>query len=56
MNTNTNTNQNNTGTIVAVDLGKYKSVACAYTGDRATAQFSSFATVRDHLRRLFAKY
>jgi transposase len=34
----TSTSPNNTGTIVAIDLGKYKSVACAYTGDRATAQ------------------
>src|SRR5215469_16360827 len=53
---NTNTTPNNTGTIVAIDLGKYKSVACAYTGDKATAQFSSFTTDRDRLRKLFAKY
>jgi transposase len=41
------------GTILALDLGKYKSVACAY--DRASAEhrFHSFDTTRDELHRLF---
>jgi transposase len=46
----------NSGTIVAIDLGKYKSVACIYSGDPATAQFTSLPTDRDHLRKLFAKH
>jgi transposase len=43
------------GPILALDLGKYKTVACAY--DRATAQarFDTVPTDRDHLRKLFAK-
>ena len=42
-----------TATILALDLGKYKSVACAY--DRATAQarFDTLTTSRDELRKLF---
>ena len=43
-------------TILAIDLGKYKSVACLYTGAPATAAFLSFATDRDRLRKLFAKH
>jgi transposase len=40
------------GTILALDLGKYKSVACLY--DRATTQvqFHTLETTRDQLRRL----
>ena len=45
-----------TGLILALDLGKYKTVACAYPGDPATARFESLATDRDHLRKLFAKH
>jgi transposase len=52
---NANTNQN-TGIIVAIDLGKYKSVACVYSGDPATASFTSFPTDRDRLAKLFAKH
>src|SRR5262249_62218150 len=44
------------GPILALDLGKYKSVACAYPGDPAGARFESVTTDRDRLRRLFAKY
>ena len=44
------------GTILALDLGKYKSVACAYSGDPDAARFESLTTDRDHLRRLFAKH
>jgi transposase len=53
MNKTTNTNPR---TIVAIDLGKYKSVACVYSGDPATAAFASLTTDRDHLRKLFAKH
>jgi len=45
-----------TNTIVAIDLGKFKSVACLYTGDPATATFVSFPTDREHLQKLFAKH
>jgi transposase len=44
-----------TGTILALDLGNYKSVACAF--DRAAApRFESVTTDRDHLRRLFHRH
>jgi transposase len=42
--------------ILALDLGKYKSVACAYAGDPATCRFESLTTDRAHLRQLFAKH
>jgi transposase len=42
-------------TILGIDLGKYKSVACSYSGQGATAQFSSLSTDREHLRKLLAK-
>ena len=45
-----------TGLILALDLGKFKSVACAYLGDPAAARFETLTTARDHLCRLFAKY
>src|SRR5262245_18276417 len=40
-------------TIVAVDLGKYKSTACTYATGTAAASFTSFTTCRDRLARLF---
>jgi transposase len=40
-------------TILALDLGKYKSVACTYAGDPDDARFQSLTTDRDHLRQLF---
>jgi transposase len=43
------------GLILALDLGKYKSVACAYDGDPDAARFETLTTDRDHLRRLFAR-
>jgi hypothetical protein len=43
------------GTILALDLGKYKSVACAYAGDPAAARFDTITTSRDELRKLFAR-
>ena len=54
--TTTTTTATAARTIVALDLGKYKSVACLYTGDPATATFVSFTTDRDWLRKLFAKH
>jgi transposase len=45
-----------TGTILAIDLGKYKSVACAYTADQPAAEFTSLPTDREHLKKLFARY
>ncbi len=53
---NTNTTNPNTTPILAIDLGKYKSVACVYSGDPATATFVSFPTDREHLRKLFAQH
>src|SRR3954447_296170 len=44
------------GLLLALDLGKYKTVACAYQGDPAAARFESLTTDRDHLRKLFAKH
>jgi transposase len=44
------------GLILALDLGKYKTVACAYPGDPAAARFESLTTDRHHLRTLFARY
>jgi transposase len=43
-------------TILAIDLGKYKSVACLSTGDPAAATFLTFTTDRDRLAKLFAKH
>jgi transposase len=42
------------GLILALDLGKYKSVACLYDGDPAAARFITLTTDRAHLTRLFA--
>jgi len=41
--------------ILALDLGKYKSVACLYEGDPATARFVTLTTDREHLARLFTQ-
>jgi transposase len=43
-------------TILALDLGKYKSVACLYAGDPAKATFLTLTTDRDRLQKLFAKH
>jgi transposase len=43
-------------TILALDLGKFKSVACAYSGDPATAAFATVPSDRAHLQKLFVKY
>src|SRR3954464_10368760 len=39
-------------TILAIDLGKYKSVACAYDRATAAAEFRTVATSRADLDRL----
>jgi len=54
MNTNTNTTTAST-TILAIDLGKYKSVACVH--DQATGEFAftTFDTSRAELRKLIGK-
>ena len=44
------------GLILALDLGKYKTVACVYPADPAAARFESLTTDRDRLRKLFAEY
>jgi hypothetical protein len=43
------------GTILTLDLGKYKTVARLATGDPTTARFDSLTTDRQHLRQLFAR-
>src|SRR5205085_2023517 len=43
------------GPILALDLGKYKSVACAYDRATAAARFQTLDTSRDELRRLFER-
>ena len=40
------------GTILALDLGKYKSVACLYDRATATHRFATLDTTRDELTRL----
>jgi transposase len=55
--TTTTTATATTGLILALDLGKFKSVACAY--DRANPtqpRFETLTTSRQHLRQLFTKY
>src|SRR4051812_32408968 len=43
------------GTILALDLGKYKSVSCLYTGSADTARFDSFTTDRARLAKLLTR-
>ena len=42
-------------TILALDLGKYKSVACVYDPATAQARFDTLTTSREQLRKLFAR-
>jgi transposase len=44
------------GSILAIDLGKYKSVACRYSGSPETAAFEPFTTDRIRLRKLLERY
>src|SRR2546423_1082494 len=43
-------------TILAIDLGEYKSVACAYGRATAHARFDTVRTGKDELARLFARH
>ncbi len=42
-------------TILAIDLGKYKSVACLYSGSPDSARFDSFTTDRARLAQLLQR-
>jgi transposase len=44
------------GTILALDLGKYKSAACLYGRATAQARFQTLDTTREELRRLFEQH
>src|SRR5262245_65909973 len=44
------------GPILALDLGKYTSVARAYQGSPDAARFEAVVTDRDRLRKLFARH
>src|SRR6516165_6865465 len=50
-----NTITASTTTIVAIDLGKYKSVACVHNEATGEFRFTSFETTRSELHRLLAK-
>jgi transposase len=50
-----NTITASTTTIVAIDLGKYKSVACVHDEATGAFRFTSFETTRSELHRLLAK-
>ena len=52
---NTNSNVASTTTILAIDLGKYKSVVCIH--DQATGEYrmTTFETTRAELRKLVGK-
>jgi transposase len=43
------------GPILALDLGKYKTVACAYDPGTTQARFDTLTTSREQLRKLFAR-
>jgi hypothetical protein len=44
-----------TSTILAIDLGKYKSVACLHDPDSGEFRFTTFDTSRAELSQLLAK-
>jgi transposase len=44
------------GTILAIDLGRYKSVACVYDRASAAGRFHTLASDRTDLERLFARH
>jgi transposase len=46
---------NTTAAILAIDLGKYKSVSCHYCGNPDRAHFTSFTTERARLRQLLLR-
>ena len=41
--------------ILALDLGKYKTVACAYPPGTTAARFDTLTTSREQLRKLFPR-
>jgi transposase len=49
------TTTNAARTILALDLGKYKSVACAYDPASTRTRFGTLTTSREQLRKLFAR-
>jgi transposase len=55
MTTTTPATTNPAGTILALDLGKYKSVSCLYTGSPDSARFDSFTTDRARLAKLLSR-
>jgi transposase len=54
--TSTNVAPNTTGLILALDLGKFKSVACAYEPATAQAHFATLTTRRGELVRLLERH
>src|SRR5215510_2481599 len=50
-----NTKTASTSTILAIDLGKYKSVACVHDPDTGEIRFTTVATTRAELQRLIGK-
>jgi len=54
MNTITKTASTN-ASILAIDLGKYKSVACVHDPDTGEFRFTTFETTRDELQRLIRR-
>ncbi len=56
MKTQKTTTAPNTGLILAIDLGKYKSVACVYDRSTAQADFDTLPTSRAELLRLIDRH
>ena len=52
---NTITKTASKSTILAIDLGKYKSVACVHDESTGEFRFMSFETSRTEMSRLLAK-
>src|SRR5260370_16666814 len=44
-----------TSTILAIDLGKYKSVACLHDPDSGEFRWTTFDTSREEMKKLFGK-
>ena len=55
MTTTTTATTNPAGTILAIDLGKYQSVCCLYSGSPDHPRFDSFPTDRPRLRQLLER-
>src|SRR5258707_1036597 len=55
MNATMTTTKTTTTCILAIDLGKYKSVACNYDPATSEAHFTTVATTRDELERLLSR-